>query len=57
MLNVDGNFDRLYLYDAAGQLLLETTARVTDVKSLPAGVYIATLQSGQDRFAGKVIVD
>lgn len=57
MLNVDGNFDRLYLYDAAGLLLLETTAHATDVKSLPAGVYIATLLSGQDRFAGKVIVD
>lgn len=57
MLNVDGNFDRLYLYDAAGLLLLETTARATDVKFLPTGIYIATLLSGQDRFADKVIVE
>ena len=55
-IRIEGGCDRLSLFSPAGQKLLETTARVVDTSSLPAGAYVVQVSAGAQTVRQKILV-
>lgn len=56
LLNVNGSFDRLCLYDMSGMLRVETSEQTVNVDNLPSGIYLAHLRQGNSATACRIMI-
>lgn len=56
IVSIDGRFDRVVLYNINGQPVATTRGNVLSVNSLPAGVYVINVESGDSVRTQKIVV-
>lgn len=57
LLQVNGEFDALCLYDVAGRLLFDTAERSVSTKGLAPGIYVAVVEADGRTETVKIRID
>jgi len=57
LLQVNGEFDALRLYDVAGRLLFDTAERSFSTKGLASGIYVAVVEAAGRLETVKIRID